>query len=173
MTFGDTILKMEDSYTENGMTVESILFSDDHDHVHIIDRNEDGSPDLWNHNRLCCSSLYEFTFGAPFDLVSFDVVKISAGAVSTFTASSGATFSVTRSNSPHTPFTIDSLGTGWSGITSFLWDQHVGHMAIDNLVFNPSRTSTSPTPEPSTLALLGTGLVGLLAYGWRRQTQVN
>jgi hypothetical protein len=28
---------------------------------------------------------------------------------------------------------------------------------------------TTQTPEPSTLALLATGLVGLLAYAWRKR----
>ena len=173
MTFGDTILGRVDSYTENGMKVESIFSADNHDHIHIIDRNADGNPDLWNHDH-CCGEWYEFTFdGAPFDLVSFDVVKISESAVGTFTSSDHATLSVTKSGSPRAPFTFNLPGVGWSGITSFLWDQPFGNMAIDNLVFNPSRTSTSPTPEPSTLALFGTGLVGLLAHGWRRRMQIS
>jgi hypothetical protein len=173
MTFGNTILGREDSYTEHGMKVESIFLADDHDHIHIIDRNADGNPDLWNHDG-CCGEMYGFTFGgAPFDLVSFDVVKISDGAIGTFTSSSSATLSVTKSGSPHAPFTLSLPGADWSGITSFLWDQSIGNMAIDNLVFNASRQSTSPTPEPSTLALLGTDLVSLLAYGWRRRVQVS
>ena len=28
---------------------------------------------------------------------------------------------------------------------------------------------TTPTPEPGTWVLMGTGLVGLLGYGWRRK----
>ena len=28
---------------------------------------------------------------------------------------------------------------------------------------------TAPSPEPSTLVLLGTGIVGLLAYAWRKR----
>jgi hypothetical protein len=173
MTFGNTILGKVDSYTENGMKVESTFFADDHDHIHIIDRNTDGNPDLWNHDG-CCGEVYEFTFGgAPFDLVSFDVVKMSNGAVGTFTSSSNATLSVTKSGSPHTPFTFSLPGAGWSELTSFLWHQSLGNMAIDNLVFTASRQSTSPTPEPGTLMLLGTGLAGLLAYGWRRRTQVR
>lgn len=39
---------------------------------------------------------------------------------------------------------------------------------IDNLVFSPSALP-APTPEPSTLLLLGTGLAGLLAYAWRKR----
>jgi len=31
-----------------------------------------------------------------------------------------------------------------------------------------SRYLVSPSPDPSTVALLGIGIVGLIGYGWRR-----
>ena len=35
---------------------------------------------------------------------------------------------------------------------------------------NPAMILTvAPTPEPSTLLLAGTGLLGLLAYAWRKR----
>jgi PEP-CTERM motif-containing protein len=156
------------SYTEDGMTVAGHYYRHGGGHVRLGDNNGDGSPDLKNLSG-CCASPYKFTFdGAPFDLVSFDVVKISdLGAANTFTASGGAMVSATSLGT----FTLPSVG--WSGITSVAWQQSLGKLTIDNFGFNASHTSTSPTPEPGTLALFGTGLAGLLAYGWRRRMQVS
>jgi hypothetical protein len=150
-----------DSYTEDGMTVSGHYYRNGSGHVRLGDNNGDGSPDLKNLSG-CCASPYKFAFGgAPFDLVSFDVVKISdLGAANTFTASSGAAISATSLGT----FFLPSVG--WSGITEVMWQQSLGKLTIDNFVFNAS--PTSPTPEPGTLALFGT-----LAYGWRRRMQIN
>ena len=160
-----------ESYTENGMTVSTIPFPGDRDILHLGDHDGDGSPDLRNiSERQCCRGLYEFTFGGtPFDLVSFDIVRISADAMSIFTPSGGTAVLVERPGTSTGTFTLPITGE-WSGITSFQWKQTAGHTTIDNLVF---RSSSTPTPEPSTMVLLGTGLAGLLAYGWRRRVQVH
>jgi hypothetical protein len=44
-------------------------------------------------------------------------------------------------------------------------------IGIDNIMFSRSLPSNDPVPEPSTWLLMGTGLVGMLGYGWRRQRQ--
>jgi hypothetical protein len=38
-----------------------------------------------------------------------------------------------------------------------------------NLVCDNMRMSSAVVPEPGTLALLATGLIGLLAYAWRKR----
>lgn len=44
----------------------------------------------------------------------------------------------------------------------------LGHYVFDNFL-TPLDQNTVHTPLPSTLALLGTGLLGLGALGWRRK----
>jgi hypothetical protein len=45
-----------------------------------------------------------------------------------------------------------------------------GDVYFDKSTLTAQATSTpTPTPEPGTWVLMGTGLVGLLGYGWRRK----
>lgn len=71
-------------------------------------------------------------------------------------------------------FVIGAAGNSTDGFSDLLTGaaDHVRVLAYDgvNFVFNPSTDlSYSGVPEPSTLALLVTGLMGLLAYAWRKR----
>lgn len=62
------------------------------------------------------------------------------------------------------PFTLATLSFSAfaSGTTTLTFSQIIIDDAFGNKI---------PIPEPSTLPLLGAGLAGLLAYGWRRHKQ--
>jgi len=124
------------SYTENELTVAS-----GQDHLHMGDQNRDGSPDLLNHSS-CCSTPYIFTFsgGAPFSVLSFDVVGGSAITSSTLTSSNGGVVTPTSTG------TVTLSGAAWTNITSFSWDQPDGDMIIDNLVISAVAGASPPSP---------------------------
>ena len=77
-----------------------------------------------------------------------------------------------------TIFTIDDLpsfetftfGNEWTNLTSFSLEVPSldGRMGYDNIVTDII-TPPSPVPEPSTLLLFGTGLLGLIGAKWRRK----
>ena len=44
-----------------------------------------------------------------------------------------------------------------------------GYMTVSGTLYGFLITAPIVTPEPSSLLLIGTGLVGLLAYAWRKR----
>jgi hypothetical protein len=63
------------------------------------------------------------------------------------------------------PFTSASLGAGWHNVEIFYADQDE---VAASLAFNDGGTPISATPEPGSLALLGTGVLGLAGTLRRR-----
>jgi hypothetical protein len=64
--------------------------------------------------------------------------------------------------------------TGWVSGIRFLSppDQQPTFHNFDpslRFTFNDGNPAPTPTPEPGTWLMLGTGLLGLVGYGWRRK----
>ena len=71
-----------------------------------------------------------------------------------------------------------SIGAGSSStIFGYVSDGYLGTTiasaldATGQLYAGPSVTAPGPTPEPATVLLLGSGLTGMAAWGWRKHTQ--
>jgi len=67
------------------------------------------------------------------------------------------------------PFSINTstplwIELGWSGIDRLAISNTGSQWAMDNFTFDQS----APVPEPSTMLLMGVGLIGLAGYGRKR-----
>lgn len=105
----------------------------------------------WNSNTV--------DFGVPIDILSFGCGFFGCGTpilngTGTGFFGSGEVHGTIRLPGVYSSITFTDSSEFWHGLT-------VGAMGL------PS----SPVPEPSTWLLMGTGLLGLLGYGWRRRKQ--
>ncbi len=111
--------------------------------------------------------------GDPFSLLSIDLARNFAfdpvpSVTFTGTLAAGGTVSETFTvSTPSPPLVFQTFNlTGFTGVTSVSWEQGAANQGVHQ--FGNIRLSTA-VPEPSALALLALGGVGLLGYGWRRQ----
>jgi hypothetical protein len=62
---------------------------------------------------------------------------------------------------------LESVSSSWADIDSFFWTFHGGPHA-GNFHYEGTTDSITPITEPATMLLLGSGLVGLAAFGRKR-----
>ena len=68
-----------------------------------------------------------------------------------------------------TTYTIDVANVGIVEGTDVSGELQIGGTSGPTATFDMTFPSVAPTPEPSTLALMATGLAGLAAYAWRKR----
>jgi len=155
-------------YTEDNLTVQS-EYPSSGAHIHLDNVGNPGTA-LTIHSG-CCSSPYRFTFDVPVNLISVDW-KLGGSGLSdhTFmTNAPGASPAFLPFVSSWTTFTIASQATtpsDFMGITEILLTMNNGNLYLDNLKYEVA--GPQPVPEPSTMLLLGSGLVGIVAWRYRR-----
>ena len=125
--------------------------------------------------------------GTIFDGFSFGFVDSNAG-VGVLIQNNEFPASQNPSPGTFTDFTASFNGSDFINVGKIKQDDAITPLIIlgagaymDNVRISISETGTAtegilmtpanlvPIPEPSTLALLATGLIGLLAYAWRRR----
>jgi hypothetical protein len=146
--------------------------------------NYPGSPAIFSNTASGLVTLTKVG-GGVFSLNSIDLATAAWGASSGyavftgFQTGGGAPLSVNfwQAATGHPAFTTDTF-SGWDNLIRVDLAQSGPLFQFDNIVLNGGNPvapdeeiapATTVTPEPGTMALLATGLVGLTIAGWRRR----
>lgn len=166
-TFGPNTPFGPKGYTEDHMTVES--FDTTNPHIHLANVGNPGTA-LTIHDG-CCSTPYVFSFTAPVNIISIDW-KWGGNSLADHTFETDAIGGVQAFLPFVTSWTTFNVQGGptastFSGITSITLNMYNGNLKLDNLKYELVNTQ-QPVPEPSTMLLLGSGLVGIVAWRYRK-----
>ena len=120
-------------------------------------------------------SLLQFDYaGFKFGEVPFSVVGSIFGGgniTANFTPDG-----ISDNTGPLVDFETFSLGAGWTNLTDVTWnvtgeDSVAGLFYLDNITVDEEAASPSAVPEPGTLLLCGTGILGLARHRRAKRVQ--
>ena len=110
----------------------------------------------WSNDYTTSGSLYA-------NLYDHSTQKVYGGMTVTSTSNQGGwedrSFTVSHTNA-------DLQGDVGNSFSLWLWAGTGNPVYVDNI-----RVEASAIPEPSTLFMAATGVIGLLAYAWRKRRQ--
>ena len=122
---------------------------------------------------VCCTDAVIAEFSSTITRVGFDIASGGSDdtTITAFVFSGGsptATGTFTFTASPVMFFGLEDL-SGIDGIAFQVLTQNPGAFAMNNFRFEGS---VAPIPEPSTMILMGSGLVGLIWHNRRRKKEI-
>ena len=71
------------------------------------------------------------------------------------------------STSPQTPILVDLPVTGQGSLTVTVEESQSNQLGVQHAIYTFSSDSPSPTPEPASLLLISSGVIGIFALRWR------